>query len=95
MVKEKKGKASDMPIRISSAPRVIPFQQIPADFRPLAVKITKLEKALMTTKNALDMNFDHLIDLLVDLKKTSIDLIHQAQMVEKIASKKEKEGQKS
>jgi len=69
--------------------RVIAFQEIPSDLRPLAVKITKLERALVTTKNALDMNFDHLIDLLVDLKKTSMDLIRQAQMAEKIVPKKE------
>jgi len=75
--------------------RVIPFKEIPSEFRPLAMKIVKFEKALMTTRDSVNMNFDHLIDLLVDLKKTSIDLIRQAQMVEKIVSKKEKEGQKS
>jgi len=69
--------------------RAIPIQQIPAELQPLAIKITKLEKAILTTKNALDMNFDHIIDLLVDLKKTSMTLIQEAKMLER--TKKDKE----
>jgi len=69
-------------------PRAIPIQQIPAELQPLAIKITKLERAIMTTKNALDMNFDHIIDLLVDLKKTSLDIIQEAKMLEKASVEK-------
>jgi len=70
--------------------RIIPFEQLPRELQPLAIKISKLEKALLTTKNAVDMNFDHLFGLLVDLKKTSMDMIQQAKMLEKI--RKEKDG---
>jgi len=69
--------------------RAIPIQQIPLSFRPLAIKITELEKAILTTKNALNMNFDHIIDLLIDLKKTSMNLITEAKMMEKVDQKED------
>lgn len=89
MSKKKRRKKPGNPPQRAPMPRTIPFQEIPSDLQPLAIKITKLEKGLLTTKNALDMNFDHLIDLLVDLKKTSMDLIKQAKMMEKAVPDKE------
>ena len=73
--------------------RAIPFKDIPTDLQPMALKITKLEDAIITTQKALNMNFDHIIDLLVDLKKTSMDLIRQAKMMEK--AKVEEKGPES
>jgi len=69
--------------------RAIPIQQIPPSLQPLAIKITRLEKSIMTTKNALDMNFDHIIDLLVDLKRTAMTLIEEAKQLEKSLEKTE------
>jgi len=69
--------------------RTIPLKDIPAHLQPLAVEINKLERAIVTTKNALSMNFDHIIGLLVDLKKTSMNLITQAKMLEKVAQRKD------
>ena len=75
--------------------RAIPFKDIPSDLQPLAVKISKLEDAIITTNKAIDMNFDHLIDLLVDLKKTSMDLIKKAKTMEKVAPKKDSNDPKT
>jgi len=72
----------------SQAPfRAIPIQQIPANLHPLVITITKLEKSIMTTKNAVDMNFDHIIDLLVNLKRTALTLIEEAKQLEKSLEK--------
>lgn len=76
--KQKKSRNPLQPI-----PRAIPLRDIPRELQPLALRITKLEAALITTRNAVAMNFDHLIDLLIDMKKESLNIIQQAKILEK------------
>lgn len=65
-----------------AAPRMIQFQEIPADYKQLAVNIAKLEKAVMITKNTVEMSFDCIIDKLMELKRESMTLIQQAKKKE-------------
>jgi len=90
--KERKKLKSQNPPQNMPMPRMIQLQDIPRDLQPLAVKITRLENAIMTTRNALAMNFDYIIDLLVDLKKESMNLIQQTKTLEKARS--EEHGEK-
>lgn len=73
----------------NSLPRKIQMQDIPPELQPLVVKITKLEAVIMTTRDTIMMNFDHLIDKLIESKKESMNLIQQAKILAE-AKKEEK-----